>query len=463
MAELADAPDLGSGGVTPVRVRVSPSAPVILSIWSTSVQHTLSNLDGCRREVKIELSRDELKPHFDEAYKRAQADVTLPGFRKGKVPLNMVKQKFGRDIENESLEAVADNEFRAYATSEELPVIGNPALTNIEKEKEGVTFTVVFEVLPEFELGDYRNLEVKRPVREVREEDVQEEIDRISLRAATFESAEEVTDEMHVVTVSLHELDKETSLPIIGAEKREDRVFVNDEQVDMHLRNTLMEKKVGDSFNYVAETKNEDEQPASHQVTLTDIQKVIPAEFNNEFAETITAGKFATTEELRADIESQLKAYFEKSSRDAIENQIVDTLVNNHGFDIPGSLVHSVIHQLFDDFKKRNQGAPGIDQLTAHDLEGEFKPSAERIVQWELIRNKIIDAENIQLEDDDYKAAAERYGIEEEQLRAALRQNRQIEDQLLAEKVMTTVIDYAVITDVNADDLEAVAHPSEQD
>lgn len=427
------------------------------------MQHTLSTLDGCKREVKIELSRDELKPHFEEAYKRAQADVSLPGFRKGKVPLNMVKQKFGREIENESLETVADNEFRSYATTEKLPVIGNPALTNIEKEKDGVTFTVAFEVLPEFELGEYRNLDVKRPVREVTEQDVQEEIDRIALRAATFETAEEVTDEMHVVTVSLHELDKETSMPIIGAEKKEDRVFVNDDQVDMHLRNSLMEKKVGDSFNYVAETQDENEQPASHQVTVTDIQKVVPAEFNNEFAETITAGKFATTEELRDDIEKQLNAYFEKSSRDAIENQIVDVLVNNHEFDVPGSLVHSVVHQLFDDFKKRNEGAPGIDQLTAHDLEGEFKPSAERIVQWELIRNKIIDAENIELVDEDYKAAAERYGIDEEQLRAALRQNRQIEDQLLAEKVMTTVIDYAVITDVNADELVAAEQPTEQD
>ena len=427
------------------------------------MEHTLSTLEGCRRDVKIALSRDELQPHYDEAYKRAQSEVSLAGFRKGKVPLTVVKQRMGREIENESLETVADTEFRNYATAEKLPVIGNPALTDIQKSKDGVTFTVSFEVLPDVTLGDYRGLEVSRPVREVKEEDVQEEIDRICLRAATFETAEEVTDEMHVVTVSIRELDKESGLPIIGAEAKEERVFVNDDQVDMHLRNSLMEKKVGDTFNYVAETKQENEQPGSQQVEITDIQRVVTAEFDNEFADSVTGGKFKTTEEVRNDIETQLKTYFEKASRESVENQIVDKLVTAHDFPIPSTLVHSVIHQLFDDFKKRNEGAPGIEELTAHDLEGEFKPSAERIVSWELLRNKIVEAEEIELVDEDYTAAAERYGVEVDQLRLAIRQNIQIEDQMLAERVMKSLIELAVITDVDPEDQVALATPPNQD
>ncbi len=421
------------------------------------MDHVLNTLEACQREVKITLTADELKPHYKEAYTRAQADISLPGFRKGKVPVNVIKQRFGASIENEALETIADSEFRSYAMGEKLPVVGNPALTNIEKtDNDGVTFTVVFEVMPEFELGEYRNLEITRPVRPVTEEDVQEEIDRICLRAATFEPAEESTDSMHVVTVTMHELDKESGVPIIGEEPREERIFLDDDQTDMHLRNSLSEKKVGDSVQYTAETDDENEQPPSFQVTITDIQKVIPAEFTNEFAETVTGGKFATTEELREDIEKQLNDYFERSSRNAMENQIVDHLVKSHEMEVPGSLVHAVIHQLFDDFKQRNEGAPGIDQLTAHDLEDEFKPSADRIVRWELIRNKIIEAEKIEVEDADVVAASERFGLPEDQLRMLMRQNRQIEDQLLGEKVMNVLVDYAVITDVNAETQEPV-------
>lgn len=414
--------------------------------------------DGTRRTVNIELTKDELKPHYDEAYQRAQASITLPGFRKGKVPLNIIKQRLGREIENEALETIADSEFRKYAKSEQLKVVGNPALTDVRKSQDGVGFTIEFEVMPEFELGNYRDLNVNRPVKNIGDNDVQAEIDRICLRAASFEPADMVTDTMHVVTYTLHELDPESSMPILGKEAREDRVFLDDDQVDMHLRNSLAEKKVGDTFTYVAETEDVNATPPSYRATVTDIQKVVPAAFTNDFVETITGGKFTSTEDLRADVLAQITEYFERASRDSVENQIVDQLVASHTFDAPESLVHAVIHQLFDDFKARNEGAPGLDKLTAHDVEADFRPSAERIVRWELIRAKIIEAENIEVQDEDVAQAAEKYGVSEEQLRMVMRQNRNLADQLMAEKVMKTLVDYAVITDVNVDsDFETVS------
>jgi trigger factor len=401
------------------------------------VEHVLTSLDGCKREVKISLSTSELTPHYNNAYERARGGISLPGFRKGKVPTSIIKQKFGREIEAEALETIADEEFRSYATAENLRV-------------------VAFEVMPEIELGDYRGLVVNRPVREVSEHDVEEEIDRIRLRAATFEPAEQVTDNQHVVTITLRELDKESGVPVIGAEPQEEKVYIDDDQVDMHLRNSLMDKKVGDSFSYVGETADENTQPPSFQVTVSDIQRVVPAELTNDFAETITGGAITSTEALREDILKQLTAYFDQAGRNAVENQIVDQLVKAHDFAVPASLVHSVVHQLFDDFKKRNEGAPGLENLTAHDVEDEFKPMAERIAKWELLRSKIIETEEIELSDEDVRSASERYGVTEEQLRMVMRQNRQIEDQILAEKVMNVLIDYAVVNDVTADPEETV-------
>ncbi len=400
-------------------------------------QH-ITALEGCTREVRITLSATDLKPHYNDAYAKAQKSISLPGFRKGKVPLPTIKQRFGKQIEAEALESIADTEFKRVALAEKLPVVGNPALTNIEESAEGgVVFTILCEVMPDFDLGDYRSLSVNRPVRPVSENDVQEEIDRLCLRAATFETAEESTDAMHVVTFTM--------------DGKEERVFLDDDQVDMHLRNSLTNKKVGDATQYTAETQDENSEPPTYEITITDIQKVVPAEFTNSFVETITGGRFTTTEDLRNDIETQLHDYFQRTSRNAVENQIVEQLVNMHSFDIPHSLVHSVMHQLFEDFKKRNEGAPGIEQLTAHDLEDELKPSAERIVRWELIRNKIVDAEKLEIADEDLGDAAEKYGIPEDQFRMLMRQNQQVMDQLLAEKTMTALIEYAVVTDVDAD------------
>lgn len=423
---------------------------------SVPLERNVIELDGSRREVRITLSNAELQPHYEKAYVEAQAGIELKGFRKGKVPIAMIRQQFGRQIEMDALETIADAEFRQFVTTDRIHVIGNPALTDINKSADGVEFTIRFEVVPSFELGSYRGLVVNRPVKNVTEADVETEIDRIRLRAATFEPAEQIADAMHVATFSMTELDRETSMPILGKEAREERVFLDDDNVDMHLRNSLMNTKIGDTFTYVAETQEENAVPPSFRVAVTDIQKVVPAEFTNDFVEQITGGRFKTTEELRNDITSQLRTYYTNAGREQVENQIVDQLVQAHAFDAPGALVHSVIHQLFDDFKRRNEGSPGIEKLTAHDLEDQLKPTAERIVRWELIREKIIEAEQLTIEEGDIATAAERYGMTEDQLRMLIRQNSAVTTQLLAEKAIDTLIDYAIINDVDVDAVEPI-------
>lgn len=413
------------------------------------MERNLTTLSGSEREVRIHLTTTDLKPHYEQAYLRAQPTIKLQGFRPGKVPMAMIKQRFGREIENEALDTIADTEFRSFIEAEKQQVVGTPALTDIQKASDGITFTIKYEVMPDFELGEYRNLEIQRPMKTVEESDIQDELDRIALRAASFEPAEFTDGVMYVVTVSMNELDKETSMPILGAEAREERVFLDDDAVDMHLRNNLAEKRVGDSFTYVAETQDENQQPPSYRVTLTDIQRVVPAAFNNEFVETITGGKMHTTEELREDIRLQLDAYYKNASKQAVENQLVDQLIAAHDIPAPESLVHAVIHQLFDDFKERNKEQPGIDKITAHDVEPQFRPNAERIVRWELIRNKIIEAEKLVVTDEDLADLAATYNLEVDQIRMAMRQQRGMEDQLLADKAVRTLLDYAIISDVN--------------
>lgn len=415
------------------------------------MERSIIELDGTRREVRISLTHAELQPHYEQAYVQAQAGIQLKGFRKGKVPLAMIRQQFGRQIEADSLETIADNEFRAYVVSEKVHIIGNPSLTDIAKSSDGVEFTVRYEILPAFELASYRGLVVNRPVKVVSDEDVETEVTRLCLRAASFEPAEQITDNMHVAVFSMTELDRETSMPIIGIEAREERVFLDDDNIDMHLRSSLLNTKLGDTFNYVAETTDEQTIPQSFRVMVTDIQQVVPAEFTNELVEQITGGKFLTTESLREDISSQLRMHYANVSREQVENQIVDQIVQAHAFDPPSSLVHAVVHQLFEDFKKRNEKAPGVEKLTAHDLEDQLKPTAERIVRWELIRERIVEAENLDIDDADVSAAAERYGMTLDQLQALMRQNEGVRTQLLAEKALETLIDYAIINDVNVD------------
>ncbi|GMV52805.1 MAG: trigger factor [Flavobacteriales bacterium] len=414
------------------------------------MERTTNVLAGCKRQVQIHLEPDDLKPHYQHAYQAAQAEITMKGFRKGKVPISVIRQTMGRQIETDALETIADSEFRKYAKDEAVPVVGTPALVDIRKESDAVTFVIEYEILPEINLGEYRNIEVDKPVREATDADVQREIEYLRMKAATFQPAEQITDTQFVATISMNEVDKETSMPIIGAETTETKVYLDDDSVDMHLRNSLHNGTVGTVFTYVAETADPNAQPPSYRVTITDIQKVVPADFTDEFVEQITENHIHTTEELKADIRRQIQAYFDQMARQSVENQIVDKLVLAHDFDVPESLTHAVIHQLFDDFKKRNEGDPRLEKLTAHDLEHELRDPAVRIAKWELIRQQIIAKEGITLTKEDIDSAAERTGLPVDQLNLLMARSESFADRLLSEKAMDTLLGYAVINTIPA-------------
>ncbi|MBK9247004.1 MAG: trigger factor family protein [Ignavibacteria bacterium] len=90
-------------------------------------------IDNCTQEVEITLSNSELQPHYNKAYADSAKLIEVPGFRKGKVPLPIIKQRFGRSIENEALETIANEEFTIIARRDNLTVLGNPSLRDIRK------------------------------------------------------------------------------------------------------------------------------------------------------------------------------------------------------------------------------------------------------------------------------------------------------------------------------------------
>lgn len=450
-------------------VQVSPSAHSIATLYHSfykdvSLETQFRNLEGCKREVVIEMTKADLAPHFEKAYQKAQPEIEIKGFRKGKVPLNLVKQKFGKQIENNAVEDIASEVFTSLVRGENIRPVGQPRLTDLQRDPEGgLKITISYEILPEFELGEYRGLVVDKLVHTMTDEEVDNEIDRILLEHGTLEDAEQIDGDNYVASVQFRKIDAETGMPLIGGESETMEVFLGNKNTDANLKASLLNAKLNDSFRYEVRNAPEGGQPIPFHATVTKIQRIVPAEFTNDFVENLTQGTLTSTEELRDEIERQLKEMWDNRSRQMLDDTLVNKLLDAHEFDIPSSLVSEVLMSYVEDLKQRQPDKKLPKNFDMQSFGQQMLPLAVQSAKWMIIRERIIETEELKVEDADldrFIQGLPNLQVDAEQLRAFVENDPQVQSRLLGEKAMDLVRDYAIVTEVED---TAVAHAHNHD
>ena len=141
------------------------------------MEFKVNDLSLSEREVEVTLTYDEIKTDLEKEVKKQSKNIQLAGFRKGKVPVNVLKKMYGDALEYEASEKVANKRFWELADKEHFHPIGQPSMTDIKfKPGEDFLFKVKFEILPKLEVKEYTGLEIEIPKFEVKEEDVDSEL-----------------------------------------------------------------------------------------------------------------------------------------------------------------------------------------------------------------------------------------------------------------------------------------------
>lgn len=423
------------------------------------MEKEIKKIDECKRELTISLTTEELQPHYEKAYKDMQPKVNLEGFRKGKVPIKMIKKMYGPGIEADTDQNLVNDLFRNYTQEENVQVLGSPVLKDIDKTEEKITYVVEFETLPTITLNDYKGIPIDEPVHTVTDEEVEEELEYILAQNGELEEAEQVTDDQHVIKVEMAEiLSEEGEL----SEPNETEVYLADKNILPELKEELLNTKVGDSFDYTptAEDANPAIKDKNFKVTVKSIKKLTPAELNDEFVEKITNGRITKADELKDEINFNLQDEWDKKTRELVETQIVNNLVDTNDIPAPEQLVNQVVGQMLQDVKQRFENNPEIAGKDDDTLKEELRPNAERSVKWELARNQIIENEGIELEDYDIdpivEKEAKRYGQDPEQMKQILAQNPNFLTKILSKKVLDFVLDFAIINEVDYETHEKI-------
>jgi len=419
------------------------------------LEKNLTIIDASHGQLTVDLSNNELQPYYEKTYRDAQRNIDLKGFRKGKVPINLIKKMFGKQLDADSIEEAISESLKKIFSEDKIKAVGQPKVTKLDHKDDGITFTLEFDKIPDFELKDYRGISIGEPVHRVTDEEVEEEIARILLNNGTLHLVEQVSDENHIVQVTLEEIDKSTGEVDKSQKAQETSVFLGSETVLPELKTSLINLKAGDSFNFNPAAQEVGAPDKTFKVTVKEIQQIVPVEFTNEFVKNYTSNKFVSTEEFREETGFQLQEKWDNKSRQKMEDQLVDSIVQMHDFEPPETLVNTALQSFVDNIKEQYKGQPNAEQFTVESFGEGLRPLAIRTVKWDLIQEKIIEKEGLEVEDTDIESLIE-YNLQNikgdrETIRKSLMSNHNITGRVLAKKVMDFLMDFAITQETDFD------------
>jgi len=415
-------------------------------------------LSSYEHEVEVTLSYDEIKTDMEEAYKKERKNIELPGFRKGKVPMQMLKKVYGEAIEYKASESIAQKKFWDAVDELKLNPISMPQLTDIDFQMgEKLFFKVKYEVKPEVEVKDYKSIEVEKPIFKVKEDDIEREVTNLLKSHSTFQEAAVINDDKFRITVDLNRVD-ENGLPVVGQGQQDMMIDLSESNINPAILEGVKDKKVGDDFkfefideHYHGEELHREE--FKYSGTIKKIEKIVLPEVTEELLSKISRSKAKTLDEFKQQIRDNYSSYYQSQAENIVTNSLLNKVVEKNDFPVPPGYVETILNNLVESEKEnaKKYKTPNFDEKGVREY---LKPRAEWTAKWQIIMEAIALKENLKVEDSDLEKLAEeeaeKTGISKEKLVKFYKDsNRNI--GLLEEKVINFLKANALIKEIDAE------------
>jgi trigger factor len=388
----------------------------------------------CKREIELEIPAENVTKATEKVARDLARVARIPGFRPGKAPVTLIRRRFAGDIQGEVLQSLVPEYLEKALDEKKLVPVTRPEVDKVEfKEGEPLKFRAVFEVLPEFELGEYKGLEIQVDAVEAGEAQVDKVVEEMRERAATFVPVEgRATKDGDFALIKLSGMPEGGGDPVeadnimchIGAEETLESFTENLRGANPGETKKFQSKYPDDYPDQKLAGKTYD-----YSVEVLAIKEKKLPEVNDEFAKD-AAGEAAgvtTVAELRKKILENLEAAKEEQQSSQAREKVLEALVKKHDFPVPEALVE---HQMDVRLERtvRSLTAQGVDPRAVNvdwvSLRRRQHDRAVDDVKAELLLDRIAEAEKIEATDEDVEkeisALAERSGESATALRARL-------------------------------------------
>lgn len=398
------------------------------------------------------LTSSELEPHFEQAYEKFRPKAELKGFRKGKVPMDMVKRLYGKAIEEDALDDIANESYRKAMDEKHIEPIGRPSLQGMDFQRgKSLSFTITYEIKPPVHLKSYKGLKVEKPVHTVTDEEVDAEVEQIRRANSTKTEVQSVTDEEHIVTATVQELD-EQGTPLIGRKTSQTTFLLSDTTLVREIRDALRNAEVGGTYRVRFTSQHEDHShPVNVAITATKIEKVNLPPLDESLIKKVTGDKVTTEAEFRSNLRGDIERYWTDQAERKVSNDLIDEVVRMHDIAVPETMVNAFLESFLDDIRSRSRDQKLPADFDEKKFREESRANAVWQAKWMLIKEQIAAGEHLDVSDDDLVVLAEtdagQTGIEKDRLLQYYRKTSSVKEKLLTDKVVNVLKSNAKISE----------------
>jgi trigger factor len=439
------------------------------------MQVSIQTTSGLERRLTIGVPAERVDIEVNNRLKKSAGNVRIDGFRKGKVPMKVLKQRFGAGVRQEVLGEVMNQSFSEAVTQEKLKPAGMPSIeTKIAEEGKDLEYIATFEVFPDVELKAFDSLEIEKLKAEVQTADVEKMV--ATLREQQGEWAEVKRAAADGDKVNIDYVGTKDGEAFEGGSAEGSDLTLGSNQMIPGFEDGIVGMKAGKekvlSLIFPEEYQSEELKGAAveFKITLNSVTEKAPAELNDAFFE-----KFGVTdggeEKFLADVRENMVRELENAAKSKSKSQVMDAILALHNdLQVPKSLANEEIKVLRQQMVQQFGGGAknlDLDSLLPDDM---FQEQADRRVKLGLILNEIINSEKITANADKVKETIEGFASTYEDPTEVInhyygnpQQLQQVESMVVEDMVVEHILSQAKVVEKDStyDEVLAPAAPSE--
>ncbi|QVK19022.1 trigger factor [Mycoplasmatota bacterium] len=411
-------------------------------------------------KLTVTVEAEAFNEALDVAFKKVVKEVSVPGFRKGKIPRNLFEKKFGvESLYEEAINHIIPKVYPDAVLESKIEPVAQP---NIDVDFETIgkdqpfTFYATVTVKPEVKLGDYKGIEVKELSTEVTDEDVDAEIKKLLDQHAELVVKESEAENLDTVVIDYEGI--KDGVAFEGGTAQNHSLKLGSNSFIPGFEEQLIGIKAGESktinVTFPEEYHSEDlkGQEVQFNVTCHEVKTLEVPAFDEDFVKELNRENINTVDELKEDVKNTLTNKKETEAKNHIVDTVVDTAANNAEINVPDEMIKAETDRMMHDATKRlEQQGINLDlylQYTGGTKEGlqeQFKGEATKQIRYNLTLEKIAEVENIEVTaeelDEEFEKMAKAYNMPIDQIKAAFPDTTDLEDNIKIRKAVDFLVE----------------------
>jgi trigger factor len=441
--------------------RADPAITVIAYIdrKGLPLEYTVHVEDNWHTEIHVTVKDETIQSQLEEKCRSYQKRAKIEGFRAGKVPRSLIHKMFGQSIEREVFGPYCNSALKKVFKENELVPITSPKLEDIKFDKTaGLTFKIVFDQRPRFEVAGYEGMPVEKIVYTVGEDQVDAALENLRDQNAMIYTVDGEAQKGHLVVVDVQEVDR-TGVPILGTKEENQTLQLSNDANDpltqqllgvkaWQVRNVHFVDQIERS-NFKIDNREQVRREAIYRMTVKEIKERKLPDLDDDFAKDV--GDYETLSELKEDLKEKLTRRAESEAASLFRRALADELIKRIDFKVPPSIVERYVNAVIEEYKSKSKGKSDMEK----ELREYYKSIAIRNIKWQLIKEDFINKQEIKVSENEIENKQKELA-ESKQKAATTRPldqddeelKEKIEDMLLEEKVYAILAKNAQITEV---------------